>query len=93
MRWHTGPTQPNYGKPVVTVEFESSAWHAEVMIWGTGEGELATLRLADDRIVNKHYELASNSDLEEVLDELVGLLIDDTVLDHDPAARGSRADY
>ncbi|WP_165945089.1 hypothetical protein [Micromonospora sp. KC723] len=25
MRWHTRPIQPNYGKPVVSVEFESSA--------------------------------------------------------------------
>jgi hypothetical protein len=79
MRWHTRPIQPNYGKPVVSVEFESSAWLAEVMIWGTGEGELATVRLPDDRFVNKHYELASHSDLEDLLDEFVGLLVHDTI--------------
>jgi hypothetical protein len=79
MRWHTRPIQPNYGKPVVSVEFESSAWLAEIMIWVTGEAELATVRLADDRIVNKHYELADHGDLEVLLDELVGLLVDDRI--------------
>ena len=54
MRWHTRPIQPNYGKPVVTVDFESSAWLADVRISVTGEAELATVRLADERIVNKH---------------------------------------
>jgi hypothetical protein len=76
MRWHMRPIHPNYGKPVVSVEFESSAWLAEIMIWVTGEAELATVRLADDRIVNKRYELAGHGDLEVLLDELVGLLVD-----------------
>jgi hypothetical protein len=76
MRWHSGPIQPNHGKPVVRVDFESPAWLAEVMIWVTGEAELATIRLTDERIVNKHYELAGRGDLEKLLDELVGLLAD-----------------
>ena len=76
MRWHMRPIHPNYGKPVVSVEFESSAWLAEIMIWVTGEAELETVRLADDRIVNKRYELAGHGDLEVLLDELVGLLVD-----------------
>jgi hypothetical protein len=79
MRWHTRPIQPNYGKPFVRVDFESSAWLAEIMIWVTGEAELATVRLADDRIVNKHYELAGHGDLEVMLDELVDLLVDDRI--------------
>ena len=79
MRWHTRPLNPNHEKAVVTVEIESSAWVAEVMIWGTGEGELATFRLADDRVVNKHYEFASHSELEDLLDEFLGLLVHDTV--------------
>jgi hypothetical protein len=28
MRWHARSIQPNYGKPVVSVDFESSAWLA-----------------------------------------------------------------
>jgi hypothetical protein len=44
MRWHTRPVQANYGKPVVGVEFESSAWLAGVRIWITGEAELETIR-------------------------------------------------
>jgi hypothetical protein len=79
MRWQTGPIQPNHGRPVVSVGFESSAWLAEVMIWASGEAELSTVRLADDRIVNKHYELTGLGDLEVVLDELVGLLVDDKI--------------
>jgi hypothetical protein len=55
------------------------AWLAEVMIWVTGESELATVRLSDDRIVNKHYDLADHGDLEVLLDELVGLLVDDRI--------------
>jgi hypothetical protein len=51
----------------VSVEFESSAWLAEVMIWVTGEAELATVRLVDEGIVNKHYELVCNGDLEVLL--------------------------
>src|SRR5205814_10609914 len=61
------PIQPNYGKPVVSVEFESSTWLAEVMIWVTGEAELATVGLFDERIVNKHIELVCNGDLEVLL--------------------------
>ena len=88
MRWHTRPIQPNYGKPVVSVDFESSAWLAEVMIWVTGEAELATVRLADGRIVNKHYELAGHSDLEVLLDVLVGLLVNDRIPDAAVVAQG-----
>jgi hypothetical protein len=79
MRWHVRPIQPNYGKPVVRIDFDSPAWLAEVMIWVTGESELATVRLSDDRIVNKHYDLADHGDLEVLLDELVGLLVDDRI--------------
>jgi hypothetical protein len=79
MRWRTRPIQPDCDKSVVSVEFESSAWLAEVMIWITGEAELATVRLAGGRIVNKHYELAGHGDLEVLLDEFVGLLVDDRI--------------
>jgi hypothetical protein len=79
LRWQMGQVQPNYGKPVVSAALESAAWLVEVTIWGTGEAELTTIRLADDRIVNKHYDLSSRDDLEGLLDEIVGLLADDTV--------------
>src|SRR4051812_8320870 len=79
MRWHMRPIHPNYGEPVVSVEFESSAWLAQIMIWVTGEADLETVRLADDRIVNKRYELAGYGDLEVLLEELVGLLVDDRI--------------
>lgn len=79
IRWHARPIQPNYGKPVVSADFESSAWLAQVTIWLSGEADLDTVRLADDRIVNKHYELTGYGDLEVMLDEFVGLLIDDRI--------------
>ncbi|MDG4780058.1 DUF6308 family protein [Micromonospora sp. WMMD961] len=53
----------------------SSAWLAQVTIWLSGEADLDTVRLADDRIVNKHYELTGHDDLEVTLDEFIGLLI------------------
>ena len=34
----------------------------EVTIWSTGEAELSTMRLTDDRVVNKHYEVAEQKD-------------------------------
>jgi hypothetical protein len=46
MHWRTRPIQPNHGKPTVSVEIESSAWLAEVMIWVSGEAELATTGLS-----------------------------------------------
>jgi hypothetical protein len=64
---------------VVGSEFESATWIAEIMIWSTGEAELATVRLTDERIVNKHYDLGNLDDLEALLDELVALLVDDRV--------------
>lgn len=79
VRWHARPIQPNHGKPVVGVEFESSAWLVEVMIWVTGETELTTVRLSDNRMVNKHYELTGLGNLEVLLDELVSLLVDDRI--------------
>lgn len=70
---------PNHGKPVVGSECASATWLAEIMIWCTGEAELATVRLSDDRMVNKHYDLTGRDDLEVLLDELVALLVDDII--------------
>ena len=43
IRWHARPIQPNYGKPVVSADFESSAWLAQVTIWLSGEADLDTV--------------------------------------------------
>lgn len=75
------PIHPNHGKPVVRVELESAAWLVQIMIWHSGEAELETIRLTDDRIVNKHYDLTSSDDLGVLLDELVRLLVQDQVPD------------
>jgi hypothetical protein len=79
MHRHCQPIQPNHGKPVVSAQVESSNWLAEIMVWSSGEAELATLRLADDRCVNKHYELGSQDDLGALLDELLELLVNDRI--------------
>ena len=71
------PIDPNRGKPVTGAEFESAHWLAEVTVWSSGEAELSTLRLNDDRVVNKHYDLADREGLDGLLDELVRLLVDD----------------
>jgi hypothetical protein len=75
------PIQPNHGKPVVRVELESAAWLVQIMIWNSGEAELETIRLTDDRTVNKHYDPTSRDDLNALLDELVWLLVQDEVPD------------
>lgn len=51
------------------------------MIWNSGEAELETIRLTDDRIVNKRHDLTSRDDLSVLLDELVRLLAQDQVPD------------
>jgi hypothetical protein len=79
MHQRTNAILPNHGKPVVSVELESTSWLVEIMVWNTGEAELVIVRLAGDRIVNKHYDLAGHDDLETLLDELVGLLLRDTI--------------
>lgn len=73
------PVQPNHGKPVVRVELESAAWLVQIMIWSSGEAELDTIRLTDDRAVNKHYDLTGPDDLTGLLDELVQLLVRDEI--------------
>ena len=51
------------------------------MIWSTGEAELETVRLRDDRIVNKHFDLTSRSNLDDLLSQLVRLLVQNEVPD------------
>ncbi|MFG1611063.1 hypothetical protein [Actinoplanes sp. NPDC049265] len=77
LRQNVRPVHPNHGKPVTGVEFESSIWLVEVTIWSSGEADVSTVRLTDDRVVNKHYELADRSGLDRLLDELVQLLVED----------------
>lgn len=86
--WRTQPISPNHGKPLVSSEFESAAWLAEITIWNTGEAELGTVRIGDDRVVNKHYELTSRDDLATLLDEFVALLVKDRVPDGAFVGRG-----
>jgi hypothetical protein len=74
--WEIQPVAPNHGKAVVEARFESPAWMGDLMLWVTGEAELATVRRADGRIVNKHYDLLVPNDLNTILDELVALLSD-----------------
>lgn len=77
--WHTRPVDPNHGKPVVVSAFESAMWLGDIMIWSTGEAELEAVRLADERMVLKHYDLSTAEDLEVLVDELIGLLAADRV--------------
>lgn len=77
--WHTRPIDPNHGKAVVVSEFEAATWLGDILIWITGEAELETVRLTDDRTVNKHYDLTSPADLDVLLEELAALLVDDDV--------------
>ena len=54
------------------MEFESAVCLVEVTIWSSGEADLSTVRLTDDRVVNKHYELADRTDLDALLDKRSG---------------------
>jgi hypothetical protein len=77
--WSIRPIDPNHGKAVIVSEFQAADWLGDISIWTTGEAELETVRLTDDRMVNKHCDLTGPADLETLLDELISLLADDRV--------------
>jgi hypothetical protein len=79
LAWTIGPVLPNWGKAVVKAEFESAEVIGDLMVWVSGEAELSTIRLTDDQVVNKHYDLTTVDDLGVVLDELVLLLTEGIV--------------
>lgn len=76
LTWRVAPIDPNHGKAVTTAAFEGPEWLASVTIWETGEAEVETVRLDDEQVVNKHYDLDTTSDLETLIAELVRLLRD-----------------
>jgi hypothetical protein len=77
--WRVRLVDPNHGKPAIVSEFECHAWLGTVTIWSTGEAELETVRLTDDRMVNKHYDLTGSADLDVLMADLVVLLVEDRV--------------
>ncbi|MER5326900.1 hypothetical protein [Streptosporangium roseum] len=94
LEWRIRPVAPNHGKPVVVSEFESATWMGEVLIWISGEAELDVIRVSDDQVVSKHYDLTGLDDLEVLLGELGALLAVDRVPDaavvrHHPSAPAS----
>jgi hypothetical protein len=74
--WDVGPIHTNYGKPATAAAFESADVQGEILLWTTGESELESIRLSDGRVVNKHYDLGSASDLGTVLADLIALIRD-----------------
>lgn len=76
LEWRVGPIHPNYGKAVTGATFQNVEWIAEITVWDTGETELETVRLRDDQIINKHYDLGTIGDLDTMIDELLGLIRD-----------------
>jgi hypothetical protein len=74
LEWRIRPVAPNHGKPVVVGEFESATWMGDVLIWISGEAELDAVRVADEQVISKHYDLTGLDDLEALLGELGALL-------------------
>lgn len=74
--WSIGPIEPNHGKAITSATFENGEWLAEILIWETGETDLGTLRLRDQQVINKHYDLVTGADLDVVIDEVLKLLRD-----------------
>lgn len=66
---------------MVTGEFESETFIAEMIIWIMGEAEFVAARKANGWNVNKHYDLTSPQDLEVALLEIVALVADGSVPD------------
>jgi hypothetical protein len=84
LSWRLHPVEPNHGKAIVIGKFESEAWLGDILIWITGEAELETIRLADDRAINKHYDLTHLADLNVLMDELGALQDHRVTQDHRP---------
>ena len=74
-----GPASGFLGKAFVDARFESAAWIVEIAMWSSGDAELTTVHVPDDRVVNKHYDLTGTADLAVLLDELTALLLRDEV--------------
>src|SRR3954447_18500529 len=85
LSWRLHPVEPNHGKAIVIGKFESEAWLGDILIWITGEAQLETIRLADDRAINKHYDLTHLADLNVLMDELGALQDHRVAQDHRPA--------
>jgi hypothetical protein len=77
--WRVKPVEPNHGKALIIGRFASAGWLGDILIWITGEAELETIRLADGRSINKHYDLTHPADLDILMDDLVALLVEDRV--------------
>lgn len=74
--WSVGPIEPNHGKAITSATFENAEWLAEILTWEMGETDLGTLRLRDQQVINKHYDLVTSADLDMVIDEVLRLLRD-----------------
>jgi hypothetical protein len=79
LAWAVGPIHDEYSKAQTMATFEGGGLFAKILVWDTGEAELETVRTADGRIVNKHYELASVADLDVIAAELIALARDGAV--------------
>lgn len=79
LSWTERDISPNYGKAMTSASFECEQWIGEILVWETGETELQTIRVSEDSVVNKHYELEDAPQLDVVLSELIGLIRDGTV--------------
>jgi hypothetical protein len=79
MVWSFEPVRTNYGKAIVVGSFEAPPWAGELLVWATGEAELATVRLSDGLVVNKHYDLATSDDLQTAVAELAELVARNSV--------------
>ncbi|MBL7261167.1 hypothetical protein [Paractinoplanes lichenicola] len=77
--WQTRPVSPNHGTATIISDFESEAWMGTVIIWATGETEFQSIRLADDRIINKHYDLCGPEDLDRMMTEIATLIADNHI--------------
>lgn len=74
MAWKTRPVSPNHGKALIISEFQSEHWMGDIAVWASGEAEFQSVRLSDNRIINKHYDLTGTADVDRMLDEVTALL-------------------
>jgi hypothetical protein len=72
--WRVEPRAANEGLPIAVARCESAAWLGDMKIWVTGEADLAAVCVADGRMVNKHFDLSGSADLEQPLDDFIGLV-------------------
>ncbi len=78
--WGELHASPDDGSPkaVVWQAFAGAGWEGDIMVWDSGEVELAAMKQGGWHLA-KHYDLEAPEDIDLVLDDVASLIESDTI--------------